>query len=183
MELKWKTCIRATITVVIMYALINYWSGFANFATGVLHSVMPLIIGCIMAYAVNILMSFYESIPQKLGWQGTKKKKSLKRPVSMILAYLSIVIIVVLIFRMIIPELIGCINILIDKMPHAIDSAVKWLETRVDINSLLQIDIGGLLNNNGFDIRETVFQYICYMGRKNSLISLKDFLEDICQTG
>ena len=57
---------------------------------------------------------------------------------------------------MIIPELIGCINILIDKMPHAIDSAVKWLETRVDINSLLQIDIGGLLNNNGFDIRETV---------------------------
>ena len=49
MELKWKTCIRATITVVIMYALINYWSGFANFATGVLHSVMPLIIGCIMA--------------------------------------------------------------------------------------------------------------------------------------
>ncbi len=156
MELKWKTCIRATITVVIMYALINYWSGFANFATGVLHSVMPLIIGCIMAYAVNILMSFYESIPQKLGWQGTKKKKSLKRPVCMILAYLSIVIIVVLIFRMIIPELIGCINILIDKMPHAIDSAVKWLETRVDINSLLQTDIGGLLNNNGFDIRETV---------------------------
>ena len=81
MELKWKTCIRATITVVIMYALINYWSGFANFATGVLHSVMPLIIGCIMAYAVNILMSFYESIPQKLVCQPVWKissKKSFK---------------------------------------------------------------------------------------------------------
>lgn len=82
---------------------------------------------------------------KSLAGKEPKKKKSLKRPVSMILAYLSIVIIVVLIFRMIIPELIGCINILIDKMPHAIDSAVNGLKQELT-NSLLQIDIGRLLN-------------------------------------
>ncbi len=158
MELKWKTCFRAVVTVLVMYVLINYWDNFANVAGGVFSAIIPLIVGCIMAYAVNILMSFYENLFSKIGSlvsnsknevtsndnKNTTKKSvisSLKRPFCMILAYFSIVLIVFLIVRMVVPELIGCIQLLLDKMPTAIDNTVKWAEHTFDINSLIQTDI------------------------------------------
>ena len=102
MELKWKTCFRAVVTVLVIYVLINYWNSFANIAGGVLGAVIPLIVGGIMAYAVNILMSFYENIFSKISLLVSKNKannntngntqkksviSSLKRPFCMILAY------------------------------------------------------------------------------------------------
>ena len=162
MELKWKTCFRAVVTVLVMYVLINYWNSFANIAGGVLGAVIPLIVGCIMAYAVNILMSFYENIFSKISLLVSKNKannitndntqkksviSSLKRPFCMILAYFSIVLIVFLIIRMVVPELIGCIELLLDKMPAAIDNTIKWAEQNFDINSLVQTDIQKFLGD------------------------------------
>lgn len=171
MELKWKTCFRAVVTVLVMYALINYWKSFANIAGGVLGAVIPLIVGCIMAYAVNILMSFYENIFSKISLLVSKNKannitndntqkksviSSLKRPFCMILAYFSIVLIVFLIIRMVVPELIGCIELLLDKMPAAIDNTIKWAEQNFDINSLVQTDIQKFLGD--INIKDTIIK-------------------------
>lgn len=171
MELKWKTCFRAVVTVLVMYVLINYWNSFANIAGGVLGAVIPLIVGCIMAYAVNILMSFYENIFSKISLLVSKNKannntngntqkksviSSLKRPFCMILAYFSIVLIVFLIIRMVVPELIGCIELLLDKMPAAIDNTVKWAEQNFDINSLVQTDIQKFLGD--INIKDTIIK-------------------------
>ena len=171
MELKWKTCFRAVVTVLVMYVLINYWNSFANIAGGVLGAVIPLIVGCIMAYAVNILMSFYENIFSKISLLVSKNKannitndntqkksviSSLKRPFCMILAYFSIVLIVFLIIRMVVPELIGCIELLLDKMPAAIDNTIKWAEQNFDINSLVQTDIQKFLGD--INIKDTIIK-------------------------
>lgn len=171
MELKWKTCFRAVVTVLVIYVLINYWNSFANIAGGVLGAVIPLIVGGIMAYAVNILMSFYENIFSKISLLVSKNKannntngntqkksviSSLKRPFYMILAYFSIVLIVFLIIRMVVPELIGCIELLLDKMPAAIDNTVKWAEQNFDINSLVQTDIQKFLGD--INIKDTIIK-------------------------
>ncbi len=171
MELKWKTCFRAVVTVLVIYVLINYWNSFANIAGGVLGAVIPLIVGGIMAYAVNILMSFYENIFSKISLLVSKNKannntngntqkksviSSLKRPFCMILAYFSIVLIVFLIIRMVVPELIGCIELLLDKMPVAIDNTVKWAEQNFDINSLVQTDIQKFLGD--INIKDTIIK-------------------------
>ena len=171
MELKWKSCFRAVVTVLVMYVLINYWNSFANIAGGVLGAVIPLIVGCIMAYAVNILMSFYENIFSKISLLVSKNKannitndntqkksviSSLKRPFCMILAYFSIVLIVFLIIRMVVPELIGCIELLLDKMPAAIDNTIKWAEQNFDINSLVQTDIQKFLGD--INIKDTIIK-------------------------
>ncbi len=171
MELKWKTCFRAVVTVLVIYVLINYWNSFANIAGGVLGAVIPLIVGGIMAYAVNILMSFYENIFSKISLLVSKNKannntngntqkksviSSLKRPFCMILAYFSIVLIVFLIIRMVVPELIGCIELLLDKMPAAIDNTVKWAEQNFDINSLVQTDIQKFLGD--INIKDTIIK-------------------------
>lgn len=171
MELKWKTCFRAVVTVLVMYVLINYCNSFANIAGGVLGAVIPLIVGCIMAYAVNILMSFYENIFSKISLLVSKNKannitndntqkksviSSLKRPFCMILAYFSIVLIVFLIIRMVVPELIGCIELLLDKMPAAIDNTIKWAEQNFDINSLVQTDIQKFLGD--INIKDTIIK-------------------------
>lgn len=171
MELKWKTCFRAVVTVLVIYVLINYWNSFANIAGGVLGAVIPLIVGGIMAYAVNILMSFYENIFSKISLLVSKNKannntngntqkksviSSLKRPFCMILAYFSILLIVFLIIRMVVPELIGCIELLLDKMPAAIDNTVKWAEQNFDINSLVQTDIQKFLGD--INIKDTIIK-------------------------
>ncbi len=173
MELKWKTCFRAVITVLVIYVLINYWNSFANVAGGVLGALIPLIVGCIMAYAVNILMAFYENTFSKIALlvnknkansninNNTQKKSvisSLKRPFCMILAYFSIVLIVFLVIRMVVPELIGCIELLLDKMPAAIDNTVKWAEQNFDINSLVQTDIQKFLGD--INIKDTIIKAV-----------------------
>jgi len=157
--------------VLVIYVLINYWNSFANIAGGVLGAVIPLIVGGIMAYAVNILMSFYENIFSKISLLVSKNKannntngntqkksviSSLKRPFCMILAYFSIVLIVFLIIRMVVPELIGCIELLLDKMPAAIDNTVKWAEQNFDINSLVQTDIQKFLGD--INIKDTIIK-------------------------
>lgn len=132
MKLEWRTCLRLGITIFILYLATQYW-GLLMAALGVaVGAAFPLILGALIAYIVNILMAFYENF-------GVWKKpnivlQKLKRPICMILAFLSILLVVVLIVVMIIPELTGCIQVLIEKLPGAISHTVKWAEENFNIS-------------------------------------------------
>ena len=59
--LQWKTCLRAGVTVALVYLAIHYW-GPVSAALGVLlGAAWPLLLGAGIAYVVNILMRFYET--------------------------------------------------------------------------------------------------------------------------
>ena len=60
MELKWKSCLKIGITVIILFLAMHYWTAFTGLARIAFHAAMPLCLGCIIAYIVNILMSFFE---------------------------------------------------------------------------------------------------------------------------
>ena len=106
MELKWKTCIRAGTTVLILYLLIRYWGVCAGMAKTAFGAAMPLFLGCAVAYVVNILMTFLERrVFQK---QTSPAMEKLRRPFCMLLAYVCIVCFAVFIVCMIVPELLTC---------------------------------------------------------------------------
>ena len=60
MELKWKTCLRAGITLGVLFLMIHYWTAFTGLAGVALGAAKPLFWGCAIAYVVNIPMQFLE---------------------------------------------------------------------------------------------------------------------------
>ena len=60
MRIEWKSCFRVGLSAFVLYLCITYWSHAAGFVAAAVGAAAPLIIGCVIAYLVNILMSFYE---------------------------------------------------------------------------------------------------------------------------
>lgn len=59
-KLETKNIITLGITVFVLYLCIHYWSTVSGLLGTVFEALMPLLIGGIIAYLLNILMSFYE---------------------------------------------------------------------------------------------------------------------------
>lgn len=85
-----------------------------------LGAVAPVIVGLVIAYLVNIIMSGYE----RIYFPKAKAKVLVKsrRPVCMVAALLTILAIIVLIIALIVPELGKAGQLLIAKIPQAIDA-------------------------------------------------------------
>lgn len=127
MKIEWKNCFKIGTSIFLLYLCITYWSSFASFAGNVIGAALPLLIGCVIAYIVNILMSFYE----KHYFKNSQKIGIIKsrRPVCMIGAFVTLVMIVFLLFKIVVPELAACVELLIAKVPGAISSLFSWLES------------------------------------------------------
>ena len=59
MQVEWKHCIKAGITVFALFLVIHYWEGFTSVLSLLLGAATPIIIGFAIAYIINILMTFY----------------------------------------------------------------------------------------------------------------------------
>ncbi len=132
MKLEWKTCFKLGVTVVAIFLVIHYWSAVSGFAALAIGAAVPLFLGCAIAYVANILMNFYEKYFVII----CKKSKiiKLKRPLCMLLAFLSVILVIVVIAQMIIPELIACVTMLVEKLPDALSNAYIWLEDKFEIS-------------------------------------------------
>lgn len=134
MEFSWKNCFRAGISLFLLYLCIHYWDAVAGFGLTFYKVAWPLVLGAMMAYVVDILMSFLERKYDRLfgstnsakrGKKGGEIPQKLKRPLCMVLSYLLIVLVIVFSFSMVIPELVRAINLLIAGVPHAIDLFIQ----------------------------------------------------------
>ena len=131
MKNEWKTCLRWGITVVLVFLVARYWDTVASLLYAVKAAAGPLIFGCILAYIVNIPMACYERCYMKVRWLA--KHEKLKRPFCMFLAVISVLVVLWLVLEMIIPELIACINLLIQRLPGAIGMIFSWIETHLPV--------------------------------------------------
>ncbi len=155
MELKWKSCLRAGVTVIVLFLMIHYWTDFVSVAGIAMGAAVPLFLGCVIAYTVNIPMTFIEKYLQKLcrdtkGMQKDQKRQQKKkgvrivfpqklcRPVSLVLALVSLVFIVFLVVRMIVPELLSCMQLLFRELPGVLQDTMQWLEDNLEISSYLE---------------------------------------------
>ena len=128
MKLEWKTCWKVGISIFLLYLCIHYWTGFTGFLGTLVGAAAPLLIGCVIAYIVNILMSFYERhyFPksQKKFWTNTR------RPVCMLAAFVSVVLVVFLLLNIVVPELVAAVELLLSQVPGVIKDLLGWLESK-----------------------------------------------------
>lgn len=145
MILNKRTCIRAGITVVLIYLAIHYWSLLSSLLLLGVKAGTPLFLGMVLAYIINIPMSFFEKQSRKLEKRFNKSlPDALRRGLSILLALLSIVCIVIIIMYMILPELSASIKLLIESAPRALAGIESWIGENIDVERLIRN--GGEIN-------------------------------------
>ncbi len=152
MHIEWKSCFRIGASIFLLYLCINYWTVVADLLGLVLTAAMPLIIGCIIAYVANILMSFYE----KHYFTKTKNKllPKTRRPVCMILAFATVIAVIFLIIRLILPQLFDCVQLILAELPDFLTTIFAAIEEM----EILPEDISGTLSN--FDWQSKIGEII-----------------------
>lgn len=142
MKVEWKSCAKISVSAFLLYLCITYWFPFANLIASLFRAAMPLLIGCVIAYIINILMSFYEQhyFPASKNVNLAKSR----RPVCMLAAFATLMIIVCIIAILVIPELISCVELLVSQIPGVIGSFAKWLEGRGAVPENILASISGI---------------------------------------
>lgn len=125
MKINWDSCLKIGVTAFILYLCIRYWSVVSGVLSMILGAASPLLIGFIIAYLVNILMSLYE----RHYFPNTQNRALIysRRPVCVILAFITLAAIVFLVLALVIPELVSCIGIIFSAMPDALKSIVDFI--------------------------------------------------------
>lgn len=93
-----------------LYLAIVFWPHFAKWCTTIFAAMTPLLIGAVIAYIVNLLLRKYEQLYRRL-FKGPRAKK-FQRLWGIFLSYLSIFLILAIVIRLVIPELISCVQLL-----------------------------------------------------------------------
>ena len=128
MKLDWKTCFRIGASLFIFYLCTVYWQPLTLLLGQVIGAAMPLLIGCVIAYILNILMCCYERhyFPNS---KSTAVKNS-RRVVCMLASFVTVVLILVFLIRLVFPELVSCIELLAAQIPTAVKELLAWLESQ-----------------------------------------------------
>ncbi len=92
----------------------------------------PFVLGGVIAFIINLPMNFYERC--LFGRKGIKPKtqkvlSKIKRPVSLVLAFLSVILVLTLVVITVIPQLASTMQLLGKEIPVFADKFMKWAET------------------------------------------------------
>lgn len=133
------------IGIFILYLAIRYWDGVMGTISLALSAAGPLIIGAAIAYILNILMSFFERhyFPKS----KSKAVNGSRRIVCMLLAFLSLIGILVLIIGIVVPELVNCTKHLFAEVPAAVLNLLDYLEKNEMIDQYVIMLEDYLVNN------------------------------------
>lgn len=125
MKIEWKSCFRLCISLFGLFLAVHYWDSIADMGLLFFGAARSLILGCIIAYILNILMSFYE----RIYFKGSKNKivQKSRRAVCLIAAMVTLVAVVLLVIGLVIPELADCVRLLSQEIPETLQQGVQWL--------------------------------------------------------
>ncbi|MBQ7043673.1 MAG: AI-2E family transporter [Clostridia bacterium] len=142
-KLDWKTVFKIGVGVIAVYLAIHYWPNISGILGTVLSAALPIIIGAAVAYPLNILMSFYERhyFPKSQKPAVIKSRKA----VSLVGAVITVLGIISLVIGLIAPQLVACIQMLVNEIPGAMDYVVSKLKenefiSKNLIDSLASVD-------------------------------------------
>lgn len=141
-------------TLVIVFLVIRYWQNLEGVVSLAVSAGMPLIIGCVMAYVINILMRWYEKWYTKLFKVEVATK--IRRAVCLILAFLSLGGIIFLIVNLVLPELINCIASFIRLIPGVLEMAVEFIGEEQILKYFPQLQEGIDISNQAEELIKTV---------------------------
>ena len=124
-EISTRLLVKISLTVIAIFLVIHYWTGIAGFLGVLVSACVPLLLGLCLAYVLNILMSFYERhfFPNSRPRVLTKLRPGL----CLLFAFLTLLAVLVLIWRLVIPQLTQCLMLLLTQVPVALERLADWL--------------------------------------------------------
>lgn len=124
-NISWKTCFRVGISAFLLFLSIYFFDQFVDFLFIIFSAGAPILYGLVIAYILNILMSFYERhCFQKIGKKPISERA--RQIICMLAAMITLCGIIALVVLLVIPELFSCLKFLISEIPPAIE---KWLQS------------------------------------------------------
>lgn len=112
--------------LVVILAVFRYWSNAEDTLATIWKAALPFIGGAMLAYVVNILMSGYEVAYQRL-FTGPRARK-FSRSISMVLAYATFIILLLVLLGIVIPELVESVQGLVATAPKAIQNLIVAIQ-------------------------------------------------------
>ncbi|MBQ8782452.1 MAG: AI-2E family transporter [Clostridia bacterium] len=138
-----KSYLKIAAFIFAIYLGIHYWPGISAVIKTVFSSATPIIIGVVLAYMINILMSFYE----RHYFPKSTKKAVIKsrRPICLAGSIITLLGIIAVVLWLVATQLVDCIQLLITKIPGAVEYLVSKLNEfdfipEDIIDSLMSID-------------------------------------------
>lgn len=124
-----KKLIILVLTIILGCLAIKYFTAVASFLAHILDACYALILGCVIAYVINIVLKKYE----KIYFPKSKSKlvKKSKRGVCIALSIFTVLAIIAIIIMIVIPEIYECFELLSDAIPNAIDNIKEWINQNI----------------------------------------------------
>ena len=141
MKFEWKTCFRVCASLFLLYLCVYYWATVSRFLGAFLGALSPLLLGLVIAYVLNILMSWYERHyflkQQKKLWVQKSRP-----PVCLLAAIITLIAIVALIVGLVVPELVSCVRLLLSEVEPALEKLLdsEWVAQLVPADILQKLD-------------------------------------------
>ncbi len=123
--MKQKKWIGGLVMLAILLLFLKYSDSILGTLSLLYHIVTPLLLGCVIAYILNILVTWIEKIPC-FRQEGAALYK-VRRPVSMVGALGVVILILALVILIVIPQLVQAIGVLAKEIPTAISQLLAWL--------------------------------------------------------
>lgn len=112
------------LTAIGVCLFVKYFKTILSALSIVLTAAAPLLVGCIMAYVLNILLKEIEKIYFPRSAKPWVEKS--RRPVCIVLSLLFLLFIMLLIANLVVPELISSIRLITDEIPPLVEEIRVW---------------------------------------------------------
>lgn len=145
MKVEWKNCFRVGISVFLVFLGIYYWDSATKWAWLIVGAAAPLLIGVVIAYVLNILMSFYERI-----WFPRSRSKLVaksRRIICLMLAIVTLLGIVAAVIGLVVPELAASIQLLIQLVIDWLPGALEELSENQSLAELVPVEVWNTLES------------------------------------
>lgn len=115
----WKTCLRVGVSAFILFLCIRYWDVAVGFLLLAVRAATPIIVGCAIAFVLNIPLRFFE----RHFFPNSQKPyiKPVRRGVCLLLAFVCVGAVVALLAMLVVPELIDCVELLVARAPGTLE--------------------------------------------------------------
>ena len=121
----------------LVYLAVHYWAGIEKLAGVFFSAVTPLLAGCFIAYAVNILMSWFERQYSRLF--RSERALRFRRGICILLAFLTLLAIITAAMGIMIPRLTGSLGHIVTRLGILLEQLAAFLDGRIPFGRIPEI--------------------------------------------
>lgn len=139
---KWLYWFLFAVAVIAVYKTLDNFTDIINFIKGVCGVIMPFLIGIFIAYLLYIPCRKIENLFSKNKLKRLRKKARL---ISVILVYITVILIIIIAMNFIIPYLVSSVSDLASNATSYYNIAIDAMENIPEESFLRNIDIEGIV--------------------------------------